>query len=110
MTTTYEIEILGRLWMPQCLAATTATVTQPMELPRAKGESDAEYEIRMVECAVNSGDFSTVIAMQIVRIDENVNIVPFGQVRQVTKTYTMIQAFDEEQEMQYADCMFPEDD
>lgn len=110
MTATYEVRILGRLWMPQCVAATTATVTHPMELPQAEGETDAEYEVRMVECAVNTGDFSTVIAMEIERIDVTESTVPFQQVRQVTKTYTTIQAFDEEHEMQYNDCMFPGDE
>lgn len=108
MTTSYEIEILGRLWWPQCLASTSAKVTQPMEFPRAEGETDAEYEIRMVECAVQTGDFSSVIAMQITRLDEHVNVIPFGNVRQVTKTYTIIQAFDEDQEHDYM-CCFPDE-
>lgn len=115
MTTHYEIKILGHLWQPGVIAAATAVVREPMELPQAEGETDDDYAIRMIECATNTGDFSAVIGMEIVKVEveDRVTVDDHeGNVRQtqVTKTYTTLQAFDEEQEMQYGDCMFPGDD
>lgn len=99
--TQYQVRVLGRLWMPQSLAATELTVKNPMEYPRADDETDAEYEARMVECAAELGDYSEIMALEIERINETWE----KPNRKVTE-FTMLREFSDDDRMAWEDCMF----
>lgn len=99
----YELRVVGQLWMGGT-AATSSTVREPMEYPQAEGESDVEYECRMVECAAQMGDFQSVDAVEIERVTDTAT----GDRGHVTH-YEIIQPFSEDAEMTWCDCMEPAD-
>lgn len=103
-TTTYYVRVVGTLWCG-VEASQDYKVHEPMELPQADNETDAEYEIRMVQCAADhqTGDFASVDAWEIERVVRRYQVFADGTRRKV-ETSTTILAFDEDAEMTYMDA------
>jgi hypothetical protein len=117
-TTTYEVDVVGRMWMPQCHAATHVTIPAA-DLPehnRPDDMTDLQHEAWKVECRVDMvcGDFSEIEGCEIIRCEKELTVqssegqgAGAGQTctSTVTTRYTTIQPFTDEQAEVFADCM-----
>ncbi len=106
MTTTYQVRVVGHIWMPDTQAAYELTVSDLMEYPQSAAESDAEYRVRMVQCAADQklGDFQGVDAWEI----EAVTVE--GTRERTVTTREMLVTFSDDDEMAFYDAMYGADD
>jgi len=99
-TVSYNARVVGRLWMPQCLAATDRKITLgdgPWKVDIPENDMDA-IESHFYG---DMGDFSAVEDMEITK---HVEAEDGRCVSIVTKPWA-----DVESEYTYGDCMFPEE-
>jgi hypothetical protein len=105
--TEYRVDVIGNIWQPGVgPCAGECTVREPMEYPRAAGESDRDYEVRMVQCAADHllGDFRQILGWSIVRVDQTYRTNDDGS-RTLTRTYTDLVEFSTDALDAYDDAL-----
>lgn len=108
MSTTYHVEILGRLWMPQCHAAKQITIT-PADLERAGYHDVAGMELEEISAYVDTheGDFSSIEALRVVKLEHVVETPKEKDGWTATTTHTretMLRDFTDDEQDSYDAC------
>jgi hypothetical protein len=92
------VEVVGRLWMPQCLAATRIPLDRyDVENIRAQGEGEITRDAVDLWLTTHTGDFSEVLDFAASIEDPDTDA-----------TIDLLWS-SEDSEFTYLDCMFPED-
>jgi len=119
----YQIQVLGYIWMPKVLAAQEFSIrdnkikTDPNNIVAGDLYLDPEYsEYENVRDWVylNCGDFSEIVALDIISI-ETQHLEPKKQENdwlliKTRKRYRQIKSFDEEELEKYLDCIGVDDE
>lgn len=121
MSTSYYVEILGRLWMPQCHTAKQITIT-PEDLERA-GHSEARANdedggaLAAIDMYVSTheGDFSSIEALRVVKLEredfQDGAVYAGGwNVQRILTRETVLRAFTDEEDEAYNACYFDYED
>lgn len=105
--TIYHVDVIGHIWQPGVgPCAYSVTVHEPMEYGQADDETNADYLIRMVQCAADHylGDFESIDAYQITAVDTTRAQTPDGFTE--TRIYRDLLVFDDDNADIYASAMF----
>lgn len=115
-TVTYHVDILGKLWMPSCDAAKSETYKRA-DLERAgwlPSVADNDEQAEMIESYVNTheGDFSEIVALNITRVERNVEHAYDGDVA-ITTTKTreiVLRMMSDDEQARWYDCFGSDED
>jgi hypothetical protein len=108
---TYEVRVLGRLWMPGVVAAQQVTIPADAMSPLAADDELIAEADCWDWCHAHLGDFAGIDALDIRRVDVREDVEAYEQdgasvtVRRRTAVTTQVVAFTDEQEDAWFDCM-----
>jgi hypothetical protein len=112
-TTFYRVYVVGSLWMGGDAAMSYEVPASSLpEFTRCEDETDRDYEIRMIQCATQTGDFADVTGWEITRCESWREAVKTGEswTQTTRERFTPLAEFTEEQDIVYHNCMYgPED-
>lgn len=104
-TITYYLDVLGRLWMPNCHAATRRTVRVDTYEAQLYGEPLTDKNVADYPYGPAFGDFSSIVD---VRVEKKTTRSAWSGDGACLRTRTIIKVLkemSEENEMIFADCM-----
>ena len=111
LNVSYHIEVLGRLWMPTCLAAQKLDIRQGKKAFDVDIDPSREMEDLADYVNTHTGDFSEVVDYKIVKRFQTRDVYT-SDARECLRTHheTLVDWTSERNELSFMDCMYPSED